>query len=311
VNRSVAEIEAAVRGDGLLGPGHPVLVMFSGGRDSTCLLDLAVRISGAGAVRALHVNYGLRPGAVLEERHCETACRELGVPLAIERPPGPQRAGNLQAWAREVRYGAAHQRAAGSDIAAGHTASDQLESVLYRLISSPSRRALLGMEPRAGQLIRPLLVVSRDEVTAYCNERGLAYCDDPTNDAPTYVRNRIRHELVPLLDELHPGATANVLALVNVLRAESEVLDDQVRHAIDARANVPLRELRALPHGLCALVVQHLADTALDRPAAGVARRVDDVLAMTDNAILDLPAGVRAATKGGHLRFERTPPLHR
>jgi tRNA(Ile)-lysidine synthase len=311
VSRTAAEIEAAVRLTDLLGRGRPVLVMISGGRDSVCLLDLAVRISGVGAVAALHVNYGLRPGSVLDERHVEALCRDRGLSLTVERPPGPERRGNLQAWAREVRYGAAHQRAAGSDIAAGHTASDQLETVLYRLISSPSRRALLGMEPRIGQLIRPLLAVSRAETTTYCAERGLAFRDDPSNDAPTYVRNRIRRELIPLLNDLHPGASSNVLALANVLRDEREVLHEQVLTTIAARTRVPLDELLTLPHSLSGLVVQHLADTALGRPAAGVARRADDVLAMGDDAILDLPGGLRAVTRGGHLRFERTPPLDR
>ena len=117
MSRTAAEIEAVVSDTGLLSAGQPVLIMYSGGRDSTCLLDLAVRLSGRGSVSVLHVNYGLREGAVLDERHCETVCERLGVPLAIERPPGPERSGNLQAWARQVRYAAAQQAADTSDIA--------------------------------------------------------------------------------------------------------------------------------------------------------------------------------------------------
>jgi tRNA(Ile)-lysidine synthase len=309
--RTAAEIEAAVSATGLLSAERPVLVLFSGGRDSSCLLDLAVRIAGPALVSALHVNYGLRPGAVLDERRCVERCAGLGVPLAIERPPGPERTGNLQAWARDVRYAAARRRAPAGDIAAGHTADDQLETVLYRLISSPSRRALLGMAPRSGQLIRPLLGISREETTAYCAERGLAYRDDPSNATDAYVRNRIRHELIPLLNDLHPGASGNVLALADVLRAESEVLSEHVVGAIAARTDLPLAELRTWPHPLSRLVVEHLADQVCGRPAAGVARRIDDILAMTDDAKLDLPGGVRAVTTGGNLRFERTPPLQR
>ncbi len=309
--RAAAELEAAVRGAARLTLGRPVLVLFSGGRDSTCLLDLAVRICGPAQVAALHVNYGLRPGAVLDERHCAAVCEQLGITLAIERPPGPPRRGNLQAWAREVRYAAARRRAPTGDHAAGHTADDQLETVLYRLISSPSRRALLGMAPRVGQLIRPLLGVSRAETGGYCHERGLVYRDDPSNDSGAYVRNRIRHELIPLLNDLHPGASENVLALATVLREEGAVLDAQVVNAIAARTDVPLDHLRSLPHGLSRLAVQHLADQAAGRPAAGLARRIDDILAMADDAKLDLPGGVRAVTTGGLLRFERTPPLDR
>jgi tRNA(Ile)-lysidine synthase len=311
VTRAAAELEAAVRGTGLLAPGRPVLVMYSGGRDSTCLLDLAVRICGAADVAALHVNYGLRPGAGLDERHCEAVCEAAAVPLSIERPAGPEGSRNLQAWARVVRYAAARRVAGGADVAAGHTASDQLETILYRLISSPSRRALLGMQDRSGQLIRPLLTLNRQETGVYCRERGLPYRDDPTNDAPTYIRNRIRNELIPLINALHPGAEANVMALADILRDEQEVLHGEVLAAIAARCSVPLSELRQWPPGFSRLAMQHLADQAIGQPAAGVSRRAADILAMNGDAKLDLPNGIRAVTTGGDLRFERTPPLQR
>jgi tRNA(Ile)-lysidine synthase len=309
VTRAAAELEAAVRHTGLLLPGRSVLVMVSGGRDSTCLLHLAVTIAGAAAVSALHVNYGLREGAVLDERHCELTCERLGIPLRLHRPVGGG-PGNLQDWARRERYGAALGATTG-DVGAGHTATDQVETILYRLISSPSRRALLGMAPRRGQLIRPLLGVTREETTAYCRERDLPYRDDPSNTTDAYIRNRIRHELVPLIDELHPGASQNLLALAEILRDEHEVLRGDVERAIAARTSVPLHELQSWRHGLARLAVQHLADLALGQPAAGVARRIDDVLAMADDAKLDLPSGVRAVTRHGSLSFERTPPLRR
>ena len=170
--RSADAVLAAVRATGLLGADAPVLVLLSGGRDSTCLVDLAVRLSGG--VSALHVNYGLRPDSDADEAHCRALCAQLDVPLAVERPRRPDDAGNLQAWARDVRYAAAARR--GMTVAAGHTASDQAETVLYRLASSPGRRALLGMAARDGRLVRPLLGVTRDETAAYCRRArpGLA-----------------------------------------------------------------------------------------------------------------------------------------
>src|SRR3712207_499373 len=94
-----------VRVGGLLPAGGPVIVLLSGGRDSTCLLDLAVRLVGAGPVAALHVNYGLRPEADGDEEHCRALCARLGVELDVRHPVAPE-TGNLQAWARDVRYGA-------------------------------------------------------------------------------------------------------------------------------------------------------------------------------------------------------------
>src|SRR6185503_18493758 len=94
-----------VRAGGLLPAGGSVVVLLSGGRDSVCLLDVAVRVGGdAGRVSAVHVNYGLRDEAGEDERHCVELCERLAVALTIERPNRPEAGGNIQAWARDVRY---------------------------------------------------------------------------------------------------------------------------------------------------------------------------------------------------------------
>jgi tRNA(Ile)-lysidine synthase len=302
----VTSLESEVRDDGLLAPGHPVLVMLSGGRDSTCLLDLAVRIAGVGAVRALHVNYGLREDAVGDEEHCRELCGRLGVELVVRVPHEPL-SGNLHAWARRERYEAAAELAGSErEIAAGHTATDQVETILYRLASSPSRRALLGMAAREGRLVRPLLRITREQTAAYCRERGLAWREDASNDAPAYARARVRHELLPALRAIHPAAEANVLALAARLREEALVLDELVEGILEGEQTIELARLRALPVGLARLVVQRLADEAAGGPAAGVARRAEEVLALraTGTACLDVGAGVRAVVQRGMLHFE-------
>jgi tRNA(Ile)-lysidine synthase len=305
-----------VSAGGLLAEGAPVVVLYSGGRDSTALLDLAGRIAGPGCVQALHVNYGLRDAAADDEEHCLQTCERLGVALQVSRPrrseatPG-RAAGNLQAWARDQRYAAATKLALarGGDVAAGHTSTDQVETILYRLASSPSRRALLGMRPRDGRLVRPLLRFSREEVTAYCRERGLSWCEDASNDSDAYARNRIRHGLIPALEAAHPAAQANVLALGEILREEADVLEELVDSVLGARRELSLARLRELPPALRRLVVQRLADGAAGGPAAGAGRRAEDVAAMSDRgtAALDLPHGVRALADHGVLRFGRTP----
>src|SRR6266550_1446585 len=137
----------AARASGLVRAGEPLLVLLSGGADSVCLLDVAVRIGAR--TSALHVNYGLRgEESDDDELLCRDLCDRLGVPLHVERPKLPD-TGNLQASARDFRYAAAERLAEG-DYATGHTATDQAETVVYRLATSPGRRALLGMEPRRG-----------------------------------------------------------------------------------------------------------------------------------------------------------------
>ncbi|MFZ0089913.1 MAG: tRNA lysidine(34) synthetase TilS, partial [Solirubrobacteraceae bacterium] len=271
---------AEIRAEGLLAEGRPVVVLFSGGRDSTCLLDFATRIAGPSAVQALHINYGLRPGdSDDDERHCGAVTAALGVALEIRRVGPAERPdrGNLQAWARQWRYAAASElaRPSGADVAAGHTATDQVETILYRLASSPSRRALLGMRARDGILIRPLLALTRADTAAYCRERSLTWREDASNESDAYARNRIRHQLVPALNAVHPAAEGNVLALAEILRQEAAVLDELVDDVLAGRDEISVERLRGLAPALRRLVVQRLADAAAGRPAAGVARRAD------------------------------------
>jgi tRNA(Ile)-lysidine synthase len=300
-----------VREGGLLPGDAATVVLLSGGRDSVCMLDLAQRVLGPDLVAALHVNYGLRDDADRDERHCAELCEMLGVELAVERPRRPEGPGNLQAWARDTRYAAAARLALprGAWIATGHTADDQVETILYRLASSPSRRALLGMRPGDGRLVRPLLNFTRAQTTAYCGERGLAWREDATNADDTYARNRVRHRLIPALEAIHPAAAANVLRTAELLRAEAEVLDGLVSDELGGPhgSSIELDRLASLAPALRRLVVQRLADGAAGRPVPGAANRADEVAALrrTGTAMLDLGGGVRAVVERGVLHAER------
>jgi tRNA(Ile)-lysidine synthase len=299
--------------DPALVPAGPLVVLLSGGRDSVCMLDLAVRARGAEAVTALHVDYGLRPESHDDADFCASLCGERGVELASERPVRPETSGNLQAWARDVRYAAAARLAEARDatIVTGHTADDQVETILYRLASSPSRRALLGMKERDGRLARPLLGTTRAEVTAYLEERGIGWREDATNAEEAYARNRVRHGLLPELAAIHPAAAANVLRTAALLRDEAEVLDGLVGAELDGsggapRGRIELTRFVALAPALRRLVLQRMADAAAGRPVPGAARFADQVAALTrGGSRLDLGDGVRAVLEGGVLRAER------
>jgi tRNA(Ile)-lysidine synthase len=298
------ELRRTVRDGGLFARDRPVLVMLSGGRDSTCLLDVAVALLGPGSVGALHVNYGLRVEADADERHCAALCEQLGVGLEIVRAerggepqdtpgagdaPGPAGAaapapptGNLHAWARELRYTEARRIAERRDalIATGHTASDQLETILYRLAASPGRRALLGMVAGEGRLIRPLLGFSREQTACYCRERGLRWRDDESNDDRRYARARVRHDLLPALRAVHPAAEANVLRTASLLREETELLDGLVATELAGRASIALTRLRELPAALARLIVIRLAEDATGAYVPQAGDRVEELLAL-------------------------------
>lgn len=301
-----------VTAERLLARGRPVVVLLSGGRDSTCLLDLAVRINGPGAVSALHLNYGLRASADADERHCAQLCGRLRVPLEVRRPRRPQ-TGNVQAWAREERYAAAAEIAAprGADVAAGHTATDQVETILYRLAASPGRRALLGMPASGGRLVRPLLGLTREATAGYCLERHLAWREDASNDSEEYARARVRHGLVKALDAVHPAARANVLRTAELLREETALLDELVDAELAGRSSVGVERLRELHPALRRLVVIRLAEDAAGTNVAQAGERIGEILALGargGRAELHVGGLVSAVIEQGQVRMVRIEP---
>jgi tRNA(Ile)-lysidine synthase len=284
-----------------------------------CLLDVAVALCEPGDVSALHVNYGLREQADADERHCAALCERLGVELQVvrerRRPPrAPAGAsGNLQAWAREVRYGAAERLAQQCDalIATGHTASDQVETILYRLAASPGRRALLGMVASHGRLVRPLLAVTREQTAAYCEARGLEWRDDESNEDEEYARVRVRRGLLGALRAVHPAAGANVLRTASLLREETELLDRLVADELGGRESIAIARLSELPAALARLVVVRLAEDAAGTYVPQAGARVQEILALGrrgGRAELHVGGQAGAVIEGGVLRMVKLPP---
>jgi tRNA(Ile)-lysidine synthase len=293
------------RDSGLIQPGGSVLVLLSGGGDSVCLLDVAMRLGAD--VSALHVNYRLRDGAEQDEALCRDLCDRLGVPLVVERPELGEE-GNLQERAREVRYALAERHAAG-DYAAAHTATDQAETVLYRLAVSPGRRALLGMEPRRGRLVRPLLEATRGDARAYCRSRGLDWREDPSNADRRFARATVRHDVLEALRSLNPAVELAIAETAHQLRDEAEVLERAGAEALDRLGGgpaVPLADLAREPPAVGRLLLRALAERAaggrypLSRADAEAISRLGRE---GGSRSLDLGGGLRAIVEYGTVRF--------
>jgi len=197
-----ARIEQHVRRHALIEPGGEVVCLVSGGADSTCLWHA---LGGLGyQVSALHVNHGLRGEESEEDARF---CREvLGAEVLTANDKLSQ--SPSEAELRDVRYRLTEERGLR---ATGHTASDQVETVLYRLVASGSTRGIKVR--REDGVVRPLLTVWREETEAYCRAKGLAFRTDTSN--PDTKRGLIRDEILPLLERLHPGARANLLRLAD------------------------------------------------------------------------------------------------
>ncbi len=189
-------VEAQIRANDLLPPGGEVTALVSGGADSTCLWHVLGALGYR--VSALHVDHGLRGEESDEDARF---CREV---LGAEVVDG--RGGSTEDELRAIRYSFATDRLR----ATGHTASDQVETVLYRLVS---RGAASGIEAkRADGVVRPLLALTREETAAYCATVGLAFRTDSSNTDTK--RGLVRERILPLLRELHPGAERNLLSLL-------------------------------------------------------------------------------------------------
>ena len=211
-------------------PGTALPCAVSGGADSLALLVLA---TAAGCVvTAWHVDHGLRPGSDVEADVVAAAAAQFGAGfeerlVAVE--PGP----NLEARAREARFGALPP-----DVATGHTMDDQAETVLVNVLRGAGPDGLSGMAPGARH---PLLGLRRAETHALCAALGLTPVQDPSNDDPAFVRNRVRHELLPLCAAVAGRDPVPLLARqATVLRDETELLDALASAAVpdptDARA---------------------------------------------------------------------------
>ncbi len=209
----------------LLPSGAPVLAMVSGGPDSICLMHLLSRLHD-GPVGVLAIDHGLRPESADECAAVVAAARALGLAASVESLRMTPGAG-VQERAREGRIASAlgHAEAGGYvRIATGHTASDQAETVLFRLARGTGRTGALGIAPRRDAFIRPLLILDAGETREWCAERGIVVVQDLSNADPHFARARVRAGLLESLAAVHPGAERHVAAFAEMLRDEADML---------------------------------------------------------------------------------------
>ncbi|NOS79086.1 MAG: tRNA lysidine(34) synthetase TilS [Nitrospira sp.] len=225
-----------VRARGLFEPGHHLLVAVSGGPDSVALLMLLHRLIPRWRLRltAVHFNYGLRGHESDEDQAFVTSlCDLLEVSLrcvSLDARTRPQRV-SLQAQARDVRYRAMTRLAedVGADrIVVGHTADDQAETILLWMLRGAGITGLAGMPvQRDGMIIRPLYEVRRREVLDFLSATGQVYRQDSSNAKPIYARNRIRHQLLPVLSQIAPAAVDALCRMGDLCREDDRYLEDQ------------------------------------------------------------------------------------
>ena len=255
----------------MLAGGETVLVAVSGGADSVALLHFLVGLAGAWRLRlhVLHVDHQLRPDSKADADFVRALGTRLGVPVDVATVTVDAR-GSLEAAARVARYAALESSAArlGADrIAVGHTADDQAETVLMRLLEGAGVRGLAGIPPVRGRIIRPLIDLHRAALETELERAALSWVEDPTNRDPKFLRNRIRHELLPLLADSYSPEIASTLTRVSALARDTVAALDRAAEIELERlgtfgtgdVTLPLGPLRTLPRQVAAEVLRQAA----------------------------------------------------
>ena len=289
VSRFARRVGRAIRAQALWGPGDRVAVALSGGADSTALTLALVELAPHAPWQLaglIHVNHNLRGhDAAEDEAFCRSLAERLGleidvthVDVAARRSVRPA---SVESAARDLRYeafGEAAARLGATVVASAHTCDDQAETVLLRLLRGSTSRGVSAIRPRRGIFARPLLDRRRAEVEAYLAQSGQPFRHDRSNEDTSVPRNRLRHRLVPVINDIWPGGVGALARFARLAqddeawmsRAAAEATVELGRNGV---SGVELKRgaLAALPGALARRVVRDAIERAGGRPgAAGV-----------------------------------------
>ena len=315
----------------LLPASGEIIVAVSGGADSLCLLHLLHQLCGPAKcypelrLHVAHLNHKLRAEAGEQDAtavaHIATA---WGLPVTIGEVDVPalarQERRSLEDAARIARYRFLREVARGQPIAVAHHADDQAETLLLHWLRGGGLAGMVGMLPRQQDIIRPLLEVSHAQTVAYCRQHQIVPLEDASNTDPRFLRNRIRHELLPLLESLNPGIRATLLRNAEVMRVDAEWIDAQVDACWptiidveqDQSIKLSLEALLALPLS----IQRHLLRRVTAKLCAGQSplelrhyTLIEQLLHKEnfgERHMLDLPQQLHLTYQAGSVVFERS-----
>ena len=300
-----------------LPPEGLAVVGFSGGADSTALAHWLCEKIGPRRVVLAHVNHLLRgEEADRDQATAEAFARQLGVRFALLRADvgalARQRGMGLEACGRQVRYQFFHSLAPGEAdrILTAHNAQDNAETMLLHLCRGTGLAGLCGIPPRRGKVLRPFLGVDRREIESYCAEKGLSYVTDSTNLTGDFARNRLRREVLPLLEELNPRFVQGAGQAAALLRRDRDFLESQAAALLN-QARLPwgleARLLRAAHPSLQARALARYLEEAGCRDLEKKHLDLAATLLETGGG-LSLPGGVAAQCRQGVFYAWRPAP---
>jgi tRNA(Ile)-lysidine synthase len=331
-------VTATARRFEMFDPGETVLVACSGGPDSICLLHSLHRLRRLFRIRlaVFHFDHKLRSDSAEDAAYVARQAERLGLPFVLREAVDSPRSGqSVEAWARLARYAALTSAATEVDAqraALGHTLDDQAETVLLGLVRGGGLEAVAGMPPVASlpplgfPAARPLIETTRKEVQAFCGSLRLRPRQDATNRDPRFLRNRVRHKVLPLLEEeLDRDLRATLARTAENVRGDVELLEslasDQAAKLVEVRdeeLRIATDGLTPLPTPIAARVIRQairLAGAVWGEWGADMgAAHITGVLELArgrPGKRLDLPGDLVAERKREYVRLSRSSPGRR
>lgn len=291
------DFRAFVEEEGLLADGDRVLIALSGGPDSMALCDLLCRLREDRPLNlvAVHLNHQLRPGAGAEALAVASYCRQQKVPfiyatcrvadLARREKIGEEAAGRQ---ARHQLFQQVMARWKLTKLALGHHADDRAETILLNMIRGAGVQGMAAMPAQRGALIRPLLFARKDQLVQYCQEKGIPFAVDETNADTGYSRNRVRHDLVPILEDMNPAAVRHINRMADHLQeVDRLVADHLVTPLMDQASSVIAGEI-AFPRASLQGQPTYVQKTVLNRLRKVLSPREGTFNAYQLNTIIDV-----------------------
>lgn len=293
----------------MINKGEKILVAFSGGCDSVCL---ALALNSLGyEIGLAHVNHNLRDSAKNEAEFCENFAKSLSVPFYLASPDvkgyAEEKKVSIETAGRILRYEFFESVKGYEKIATAHHKNDCAETVVQHLTRGSGLKGLTGILPVRGKFIRPLINLTRNEIEKTVEDFGAKYCTDESNFSDHYSRNRIRLNVIPLLEQENEKAVDNICKTASLLQSDEEFLTSLAKNELNGECEIEVSHLKSLPYPIAYRILRIMFENAAGTAKDFEMRHAEYILShlKEHGEILDLPFEVTAFASYGKLLFAK------